>query len=233
MQRILAPDGDMLAFEGLKRPVSRLNFNLQVELDRGGPPHALLVHPGRTLDAFRRMSLPPTYKVVRSEELSLGGSRLGVAHLRIDTGMGVQRELVWLGLQTKTSFLRTSFRGSNQKAAIERFLQIRFEEQATGIVISNRIVQDERPLEAIHADGDGVLVVASRLGSLAVRKMTPTNGGLAVPGGQLYSNAGRRRHLTLVSPTALVKLQSSSIQSSNGAGDALTSLGRTLVATWN
>jgi hypothetical protein len=178
------------------------------------------------------MVLPPTYKVVRSEELSLGGSRLGVAQLRIDTELGVQRKLVWLGLQTKTSFLRTSFTGSDQKAAIERFLQIRFEERDTGIVISNRIVQDERPLEAIHADGDGVLVVASRLGSPAVRRVTPTNGGLAVRGGRLYSNDGRRRHLTLVSPTALVKLQSSSTQSPS-RGDALTSLGRTLVATWN
>jgi hypothetical protein len=232
MQRILAPDGCLLALEGLRKPITRLNFNLQVELDRDGPPQAMLVHPGRTLDVFKEMVLPPTYKVVRSEELSLGGSRLGVAQLRIETTLGVPRELVWLGLQTKTSFLRTSFRGSDQKAAIERFLEIRFEEHETGVVISNPIVQDERPLEAIHADGNGVLVTASRLGTLAVKKMTPTNGGLAVQGGQLYANDGRRRTLTLVSPTALVKLQSSTATSDRGS-DVLTSLGRRLVATWN
>ena len=50
MQRILAPDGCHVAFEGLKKPISRLNFNLHVELDRGGSPQAMLVHPGRTLD---------------------------------------------------------------------------------------------------------------------------------------------------------------------------------------
>src|SRR4051794_40661249 len=121
MAQVLAPDGRTVTLDGLRTPPTPLNFNLGVVLDAALEAHFIGVMPGRTIEAFRQIQLPPSYAIVATEELQHAKGRLGVAQLKIGGVVGDARDVIWIGLQTRTSFVRTAFRGADRAAAVEKF----------------------------------------------------------------------------------------------------------------
>jgi len=224
----LAPDGASLSLEGLQTPPTLLNFELQVELEAGQDAQPIAVMPGRTFEAFSAVQLPPNYSVVGKEELQHGRDRLAVAHLKIVSLMGAVKDVIWVGLQSRAGLVRTAFRGDDRRGSIDRFLLLDLDQQPDGVVVGNRIVQDQRPMEALHRDG-GAFLSFSRLDAPAVRSRVPRNGGLTARGGRLYRT--NRDSLMLVSRTTMVDF--APIQTVPAAAEPMRRLGERLVAEWN
>ncbi len=236
MASVLAPDGATVQLEGLKSPFQQVNFHLGVRLSARQPVQAFGVMLGRTLDAYRQLPLPPTYRVADVEDLQFRGNVLGIAHLVIATDVGIDKHLLWAGLETSSGLIRTAFHGTDRDLAMQALGLLQFEEKQGGIRILNEIDQTQRAMEASHMDRDWVSVTVSRLDAPANRSRIPTNQGTPTSGGTLYRPSERDISRILVTRTAIVTLRAVRDESGSLAiapTEAMSSLSETLRAEWN
>lgn len=199
-------DGSALTLSGFDQFTARFNYLAQVQLDNS--IHAFNYELGTTLNDYRKMRLPDSYRIRSEVEYGMQGGTLGVAHLEITSAEFGPRSLVWVGWQGATGLLRTSVSATADYAVgIALFDQLKFVENDAGVVVENPIDETRRPVQLLlSTEILGTVTVSPRRPG-AIQSLIPTNGGLRTSAGELYELENLHKALLLVTPNSVTQFQ--------------------------